>query len=103
MGNLLELLFCQEPLNFLGSVYRNVVPIEHPLPGCQVGPFYVQSFQKVLQISNDLASMNSGAPLNVVRVDNTLVIEEARNYLFRAARSDLGHYGAWFSLFQLLF
>jgi hypothetical protein len=32
LGTLLDVLFCQEPLDFLKSVNQSIVPVEHPLP-----------------------------------------------------------------------
>ncbi len=89
--------FCKELLNFLHSVHRGVVPVEHPLPGIQIRPFQAESLEKALQGFDDVVSVDSGTPGNVIRVD--IVIEESEEHLFRAARSDLGLNQAWCTLF----
>jgi hypothetical protein len=99
MLNQLDLHFCKEPLNFLRGVYWSVIPIEHRFPRHQVRPFQAESFQEVLQDFDDIVSVDSGTPGNIVHLDNTIVIKEGENHLFHAACSDLCLYLAWCALF----
>jgi hypothetical protein len=102
VGNHLDLLFRQEPLNFLSGVYQGVVPIEHPLSGLQIRLFQGRALRKHLLVSkgfDDVVSVDSAIPGNVIPVGNLLAIAECENHLFREACSNLGLNWAWCSLF----